>query len=473
MAMADVLVTGGGMIGLSTAMLLAGDGHQVTVLERDPAEPPPPELAWEQWERRSVNQFRMLHFLLPRFYQLASAELPAVVEALKATGAYQTNLIRDVPVELTGGEQPGDDAFQMASARRPVAEAAVAAVAAATPNVTIRRGTAVRGLLTGPPSAAGVPHIVGVVTDSGEELRADLIVDASGRRSALPQLLAGAGARPVAEELDDCGFIYYGRHLQSADGSYPPAIGALLQHYDSLSILTLPADRGAWGVGFVTSAKDAQLRALRDVDTWTRTVKSYPLIAHWLDGQPIDADVAVMAKIEDRHRAFVVDGVPVATGVLAVGDSWACTNPSVGRGISIGLIHAVALRDLLRQSSLDAPLDLCIAWHEATLKTVEPWYRETLAFDRHRLSEIDAQIAGQKYETDDPGWLLGQCLGAGAGHDGDLLRGALRIGGVLATGEEVFSTPGIADKAIGIGGPLVKEPAPGPSREQLLGIVAG
>jgi hypothetical protein len=226
-------------------------------------------------------------------------------------------------------------------------------------------------------------------------------------------------------------------------------------------------------VGLVTSARDADLRALRDVDTWARTVKSYPLIAHWLDGEALDEDVSVMAKIEDRHRSFVVDGAPVATGVLSVGDSWACTNPSVGRGISIGMVHAVALRDLLRDASLDAPLDLAAAWHDTTMNTVEPWYRETLAFDRHRLGEMEAQIDGREYQTDDPGWQLGQCLQAGAGSDGDLLRGALRIGGVLATGAEVFSTPGIADKAINIGGPLTQEPAPGPSREQLMAIVAG
>jgi 2-polyprenyl-6-methoxyphenol hydroxylase-like FAD-dependent oxidoreductase len=473
MAMANIVVTGGGMIGLSTAMLLAGDGHQVTVLERDPADPPAPNTAWEQWERRGVNQFRMLHFLLPGFHQVAKQQLPAVIDALDAAGAYHVNLVRMVPDELTGGERPGDEAYELATARRPVAEAAVAAVAAATPGVTIRRGVAVRGLLTGAPTAAGIPHVVGVVTDTGEERRADLVVDATGRRSSLPQLLTTAGARPVAEELDDCGFIYYGRHFRSDDGSYPPAIGAFLQHYDSLSILTLPADNGTWGVGIVTSAKDGQLRALRDVDTWTRTVKSFPLIAHWLDGTPLDDDVAVMAKIEDRHRDFTVAGTPVATGVLAVGDSWACTNPSVGRGISIGLLHAVALRDLLRTGSLDVPLDLATSWHGATMATVEPWYRETLAFDRHRLSEIDAQIEGREYQTDDPGWQLGKCLGAGAAVDGDLLRAALRVGGVVETGEEVFATPGIADKAMNIGGPLAKEPAPGPSREQLMAIVAG
>ena len=49
--MASILVVGGGMGGLSTAMLLARDGHDVTVLERDPA--PPPASGDEAWDRGS------------------------------------------------------------------------------------------------------------------------------------------------------------------------------------------------------------------------------------------------------------------------------------------------------------------------------------------------------------------------------------------------------------------------------------
>ena len=109
-----------------------------------------------------------------------------------------------------------------------------------------------------------------------------------------------------------------------------------------------------------------------------------------------------MAKIEDRHRSFVVDGRPVATGVAPVADSWACTNPSVGRGATIGLIHAQALRDLVRERGLDDPVAFANAWHDITVERVEPLYRDTLAFDRHRLGEIDAQIAGVPYETEDP-----------------------------------------------------------------------
>ena len=191
------------------------------------------------------------------------------------------------------------------------------------------------------------------------------------------------------------------------------AFGANLQPYDSVSILTLPADNGTWGVALVISAGDAALRPARHVEVWERVMKSYPLVAHWLDGEPISG-VDVMAKIEDRHRRYWVDGAPVATGVVAVADSWACTNPSLGRGASMGLLHAVELRNLLRSAPVDDAVGLQAAWNDVTDKVVEPFYRDTLAFDRHRLAEIEARSPGVPYETDDPGWLLGQALRRGA-----------------------------------------------------------
>jgi hypothetical protein len=282
-------------------------------------------------------------------------------------------------------------------------------------------------------------------------------------------MLTDIGARAPAEEVDDCGFVYYGRHFTSGDGSLPPAIGPLLITEGSLSSLTLPADNGTWGVGLVASARDTAMRALKDVDTWTKVVTSYPMIAHWVDGQPLDDTVNVMAKIEDRIRTFVVDGVPVATGVAALADSWACTNPSVGRGITIGTMHGLALRDLLRAAPSD-PVEFATAWHEATMATVEPWYRTTLAFDRGRLDEVDAEIDGREF-VPSPEYEITKALANGTGKDPELLRAFMEVASVFRTGPEVLSDPALFEKVITLGAGWRDERLPGPSRDELLALV--
>jgi 2-polyprenyl-6-methoxyphenol hydroxylase-like FAD-dependent oxidoreductase len=86
--MARIVVVGGGLIGLATAVMVAKQGHDVTVLERDP-EPLPntPREAWDCWKRSGVMQFRQPHFLLPHGKRVLDAELPEVVRALRDAGA--------------------------------------------------------------------------------------------------------------------------------------------------------------------------------------------------------------------------------------------------------------------------------------------------------------------------------------------------------------------------------------------------
>jgi flavin-dependent dehydrogenase len=471
MAMARITVVGGGVVGLCAAMMLAREGHDVTVLERDPAVPTDPEAAWAGWERRGVNQFRMLHFFASRFRSVMDENLPDVIAALEDAGALRLNPLKAMPVEMSGGFRPTDTKHDAVTARRPIAEAAIARAADATENLEVRRGVAVAGLLTGAPARDGVPHVIGVRTEDGEDILSELVVDVGGRRSALPAWLDAIGARQPIEEKDDCGFIYYGRHFRSGDGSTPPIFGPLLAPYGSVSILTLPADNGTWGVGFVTSSRDGVMRRTKDVDVWTRTIKSFPLAAHWLDGEPIDDGIAIMAKIEDRHRTFLVDGAPVATGVLALADSWACTNPSVGRGISIGAIHAVALRDLLRDAPAD-PVELAQAWHDATMATAEPWYRSTLDFDRSRIAEIDGLTGGAEFVAGET-YEITQALQNAATKDPDVLRAFFEIVGVQSLPEEIFARPGMFERVVELGQNWRDEPLPAPSREELVSIVHG
>lgn len=465
--MSEIVIIGGGIGGLSGAMMLAREGHHVTVLERDPAPPSSPGDAWADWERRGVNQFRLPHLFLPRFRELLETELPDVAPALEAEGALRTNQLDTVPEQVTGGWRTGDERFVQITGRRPMIEATLARLAENEPGVEIRRGVAVRGIVAADHRPDGVPHVVGVVTDNGQHLSADLVVDAGGRRSAMPDWLEAIGARRPVDDVADSGFVYYGRHFRSADGAMPPMFGPPLQPYESVSILTLVGDNGHWSVTVTASAKDAEMRGLRRVDVWERVVRSYPLIAHWIDAEPI-TDVDVMAKIEDRVRRFVVDGTPVATGVVAVADSWACTNPSVGRGASIALLHVSCLRDVLRKVGADEPLELSRHWDETTAATAEPLVDDTLHFDRHRLAQIEAQIAGVPYESDDPAWRFGQALNAAAAHDPDLLRAAISVASLLERGVDVLGREGIMDKLLAVGD---LEPLPGPSRSELVGLI--
>src|SRR5262245_38428336 len=156
----DVIVVGGGIVGLCSGLLLARDGHRVRLLERDPAAPPPLGVdPWDRWERRGVNQFQLLHGFLPRFRQLLDAELPDVNPALEAGGAYRFNRLRDLPDSLTGGWRRGDDRFESITGRRPMVEATLAHLVEQQSGVEVLRGAAVRGLLTGTPTQAGVPHV--------------------------------------------------------------------------------------------------------------------------------------------------------------------------------------------------------------------------------------------------------------------------------------------------------------------------
>jgi 2-polyprenyl-6-methoxyphenol hydroxylase-like FAD-dependent oxidoreductase len=469
--MAEVLIVGGGVVGLGLGMLLARDAHTVTILERDD-QPPPEEAeeAWEGWERRGVNQFRLPHLFMPRYREILEEDLPDVAAAIERDGAVRGNPIFGAPESLTGGPRPGDARYEIVSGRRAVVERAVASVAERTPGLEVRRGVPVAGLIGGAAAIAGVPHVVGVRTTDGEEVRADLVIDCGGRRSALPDWLEALGARRPEDEIEDSGFIYFGRHFRSRDGKLPVTLGPGLQPYGSISALTIPADNGTWAVTLVARSGDRALLGLKDVERWERTVRALPTIAHWLDGDPIEDRVTTIAKIEDRHRDLHPDGVPVATGVVAVADAWACTNPSLGRGASIGMLHAQALRDTLRQTGSDDPAALCEAFAVATEATVEPWYRATLSFDRHRLAEMSAIAEGTTYDPGDPGYEMSKALALATQGDPDAFRAILDIAFVFELPEVALARPGLFEKVVAHGSAWRDEPAFGPDRAALVAL---
>ena len=210
---------------------------------------------------------------------------------------------------------------------------------------------------------------------------------------------------------------------------------------------------------------DAPLKALRDTGCFTRVVKACPLQAHWLDGQPI-TDVLAMAGILDRYRRFVIDGRPVVTGYAAVGDAWACTNPSAGRGLNVGMVHAQLLRRVVRDHVGD-PAGLVQAWDESTDQHVAPFYWNQISADRARLAEMTALREGRAWTPEDSAMSR---PAAAAPYDADLFRPLIETITCLALPQEVINRPGIRAKIEQSG--RQASPAPGPDRQQLLSLLA-
>ena len=308
-------------------------------------------------------------------------------------------------------------------------------------------------------------------TGDGKVVSADLVVDAMGRHSKLPDWLEAIGTRPPIEEGEITGFIYYTRYFRSRTGAVPPCRSALQTYFHSFSLLTLPSDAGTWSVTVFISSADRALKKLRDPKHWTALVAACPWHAHWLDGEPI-TDVLTMGGILDRYRRFVVDGVPVATGIVSVGDSWACTNPSLGRGIAMGLMHALGMVEVV-QEHLEDPLALTLAQDSMTETQVTPWYRNTVEIDRAQIARFNASIEGRpQSQPTDPRARVAKALSVAMMYDADVFRAAVETRSLLALPQEVMARPGLVDRIKEVASNHEAVIAPGPSREELLRILA-
>ena len=463
-----ILIIGGGICGLGAALLLARDGHDVTVLEHD-ADPLPASAgaAWERWERKGVAQFRQPHNFMPGLRLLLEAELPDVQDALGRAGASRFDLLNPLPPFFADRTPRAIDAkLWTLTARRPVGEWVFADAAQREPRVTIRRGVTIAGLLTGAPVQNGIPHVAGARASDGEEFRADLVIDAMGRQSRSPQWLAGIGARRPYEEQEDCGFTYYTRFFS---GTVPERRTGALMPLGSISLLTLPSDLDTWSVTIFVATGDQPLKTLRHDEQWTRVIRACPLHAHWLDGHPL-TPVQAMSGIADRRRRFVVDGAPIVTGFVAVADAWACTNPSAGRGLTVGFLHALQLRDTLRTHG--DPLALVEEFDRRTETEIAPWYHAQIAVDRARFAEMEALREGRAPAVPDSD--LARRIGALMSSliaDPDLFRAAIEYVATITPVQQILERPEVAQRMAIARETLKNIPRgrlPGPTREQLL-----
>jgi 2-polyprenyl-6-methoxyphenol hydroxylase-like FAD-dependent oxidoreductase len=393
-----IVVVGGGVAGLASALLLGRAGHEVTVTERD--DTPMAETADDafEWDRRGAPQVRHSHAFLARLRNLLRDHQPDILEALLAEGATELRFGDGLPPEMEFTPESGDDDLVMIACRRTTFEWVLRRAALAEPNVSIRTGVAVVGLLPADHARGQTPNVIGVRLADGSEIPADLVVAANGRRGATADWLAEIGARPVTETLEDTGIVYASRFYRLLpDAELPPRTGPIGGDLGYVKYGTFVGDNRTFSITLAVPSDDDELRRrLADPVAFDAAARSLPATAPWLDGraEPITPGVHLMAGLLNKWSDYVVDGEPAAVGLVPVGDAVLCTNPLYGRGCSTAYWCAHLLADAVAEHPDDAR-SVAIAYDAALRDEIHPWYRSSVEQDREARRVAAALLAGE------------------------------------------------------------------------------
>jgi 2-polyprenyl-6-methoxyphenol hydroxylase-like FAD-dependent oxidoreductase len=354
---AGIVIVGAGIGGLASALLLAREGRDVVVCERDSAPiPASTEEMWSAWARPGVPQARLGHCFLSGFRTLLGERAPDVLERLYAAGVPLIDFSADMP----GQERRSEDGEMTAiMCRRPILEGILRQAVEAESTVQLRRGCDVVGLIAGPRQGTMVPNVVGVRTREQGSIAASTVIIGGGRSVPLRRWLQELGAVAPVEESEACGFVCYTRFfrilLRGEEDHHVSTELAVEGDLGYMKYEIFGADQSTFCIELIPPARDRQLRALRHEPAFLAASRALPESLDWLEPDrttPI-GPVAAMGEERNTLRRFVAEGRPIVLGLHVIGDARCQTNSLYAWGSGSALNGAAALVDVLREHSGD------------------------------------------------------------------------------------------------------------------------
>ncbi|KZB86021.1 hypothetical protein AVL48_27900 [Amycolatopsis regifaucium] len=335
---------GAGIAGLVTARVLSEHYDEVVVAERDVLPDRP-------GHRRFVPQSHHAHGLLSSGRRVLLGLFPGLSAELAAAGALTPGsgdpAMGDRSLFLVRGETTiripawWSGGF---GASRILIEHVIRARVRALPNVTVLERTPVTGLLTD----RSRRRITGVRA-AGEDLGADLVVDASGRNSPLPEWLERIGYRPPPQSVVHSD-VRYVSVVTEPDSSFDPEwlaiLGGQAESGSSVGGVVLRVEHGLLHISFGSIARSepvpADLAGLRDfADRLTA-----PVVAEALRRSTPTGPIRTF-RVRSNTRRHYDRAREMPDGILALGDAASAANPIYGQGMSVAALSAAALGRVL------------------------------------------------------------------------------------------------------------------------------
>lgn len=362
------VVLGASMAGLLAGRVLADHYAAVTIIERDwlPTRPV---------VRAGVPQARHLHHLLAAG-RLALEELfPGIGAEVVAAGGHMVDVAADVAWLTPAGWAPRDPAgISTLLASRALIEWAVRQRLLALPNVRLVERHAADGFVLRAGSVQGL-RLLPRGGSAAFTLRADLLVDASGRSSRTPRWLEEHGFAAPHETVVSAFLGYASRVYELPSGCDPGWKVLLMQSRPPASTRTGTMTLQEGGRWIVTLAGAAHDYPPTDDAGFVAFAQSLPdpTLARLLATAQPHSPIVGFRRSANRLAHYERCRLPV--GLLVLGDAACALNPYYAQGMTNAARAALTLRRSLHTGQH-------IGWEQrfqqrlATTNTV-PWLLAT------------------------------------------------------------------------------------------------